>query len=201
MWRISDDIWDVWQSDAPFPRTIKSQFAATAAWAPYARPGNWPDADMLPLGELRPRPDVGPGPRHTRLTPEEQRTMLTLWAMARSPLILGSNLTLLDEETLGLITNKELLRIDQGAISSREVMNKDGLVAWTADLTDGDTALAIFNLTDSPLEIKKELTEFGLAGGAWRGGDVWQSRQENAMHSVDRILAPHACLLLLLRRS
>jgi alpha-galactosidase len=201
MWRISDDIWDVWQSDAPFPRTIKSQFAAVATWASYARPGNWPDADMLALGELRPRPDVGPGPRHTRLTFEEQRTMLTLWAMARSPLILGSNLTLLDEETLGLITNKELLRIDQGAISSREVMNKDGLVAWTADLTDGDTALAIFNLTDSPLEIKKELTEFGLAGGAWRGGDVWQSRQENAMHSVDRILAPHACLLLLLRRS
>lgn len=127
--------------------------------------------------------------------------MLTLWAMARSPLILGSNLTLLDEETFGLITNKELLRIDQRAISSREVMNKDGLVAWTADLTGGDTALAIFNLTDSPLQIKKELTEFDLAAGAWRGGDVWQSRQENSMHSVDRTLSPHACLLLLLRRT
>jgi alpha-galactosidase len=200
MWRISDDIWDVWQSDAPFPRTIKSQFAAAAAWAPYARPGNWPDADMLPLGELRPRPDVGPGPRHTRLTPEEQRTMLTLWAMARSPLILGSNLTLLDADTLGLITNRELLRIDQRAISSREVMNQDGLVAWTANLTGGDNALAIFNLTDRPLQIKKELTEFGLAAGPWSGADVWQTTREDSIHSVNQILSPHACSLLLLRR-
>jgi alpha-galactosidase len=201
MWRISDDIWDVWQSDAPFPRTIKSQFVAAAAWTPYVRPGNWPDADMLPLGELRPRPEVGPGPRHTRLTHEEQRTMLTLWAMARSPLILGSNLTLLDAETLGLITNKELLRIDQRAISSRAVVSQDGLVAWTADLPGGDTALAIFNLNDSPLHIRKELTEFGLAAGTWSGNDVWQATHQNSIHFVNQTLSSHACLLLLLRRT
>ena len=126
--------------------------------------------------------------------------MLTLWAMARSPLILGSNLTLLDADTLGLITNKELLRIDQRAISSREVVNKDGLAAWTAVLTGGDTALAIFNLTDSPLQIKKELTEFGLAAGTWSGADVWQTTHENSIHSVNQTLSSHACLLLLLRR-
>jgi alpha-galactosidase len=126
--------------------------------------------------------------------------MLTLWAMARSPLILGSNLTLLDADTLGLITNRELLRIDQRAISSREVMNQDGLVAWTANLTGGDNALAIFNLTDRPLQIKKELTEFGLAAGPWSGADVWQTTHENSIHSVNQILSPHACLLLLLRR-
>jgi len=126
--------------------------------------------------------------------------MLTLWAMARSPLILGSNLTLLDADTLGLISNKELLRIDQRAISSREALNKDGLVAWTADLTGGDTALAIFNLTDSPLQIKKELTEFGFAAGLWNGADVWQATHENSIHSVNQPLSSHACLLLVLRR-
>src|SRR6201996_2866840 len=62
MWRISDDVWDVWDSTGKWPRTIKGQFAAAAQWAPFARPGNWPDADMLPIGNLSPHPDVGPGP-------------------------------------------------------------------------------------------------------------------------------------------
>jgi hypothetical protein len=98
MWRISDDVWDLWTKEHPdrdFPQSLTGQFVNTAAWAQYAKPGNWPDADMLPLGELRPSPGDG-APRTTRLTLTEQQTMLTLWAMARSPLILGANLTLLD---------------------------------------------------------------------------------------------------------
>ena len=96
MWRISNDIWDIWVGNSDFPIGIKNQFENAARWAQYTKPGNWPDADMLPVGELRPYPDVGPAPRHTRLTPAEQQTQLSLWAMARSPLIIGANLTLLD---------------------------------------------------------------------------------------------------------
>jgi len=201
MWRISDDIWDVWASGASFPGTLKSQFDATAAWAPYAHPGNWPDADMLPLGELRPRPEVGPGPRKTRLTSEEQRTMMTLWSMARSPLILGANLTLMDDETFQLITNKELLRIDQTATASREVLRlADDLVVWTADLPNGERALAVFNRGEMPARMEKPLTAFGLGAGAWHGSDVWQPQGEPLMQGIDRTIAPHGCVLLLLRR-
>jgi alpha-galactosidase len=199
MWRISNDIWDVWKSDAPFPRTVDSQFETTAAWAPFAHVGNWPDADMLPLGELRPHPDVGPGPRTTRLNAEEQHTMLTLWAMARSPLILGGNLTMLDADTLGLLTNRDALRIDQTATASREVFREGDLVAWTADLPDSEYALAVFNRGDVPLHMMKSVATFGLAKRAWKAQDVWESKAAAPIHSVDQTIAPHGCVLLILR--
>jgi hypothetical protein len=123
MWRISEDFWDVWNnaSGRAFPQSLFGQFAKVAAWAPFTKPGNWPDADMLPIGELRPIPGDGQ-PRTTRLTPTEQQTLLTLWSMARSPLILGANLTLLDDPTLKLLTNPDVIRIDQTATRSGQVM-------------------------------------------------------------------------------
>jgi alpha-galactosidase len=98
MWRISDDIWDYWTNPRHFPRNLHDQFELAAAWAPFAKPGTWPDADMLPLGYLGPHPGDGDA-RESRLTHDEQQTMLTLWAIARSPLILGANLTKLDDWT------------------------------------------------------------------------------------------------------
>ena len=200
MWRISDDIWDVWKTDAPFPRTVDSQFAPAAAWARYAKPGNWPDADMLPLDELRPSPGGGPGPRRTRLTPEEQRTMLTLWAVARSPLILGANLTILDGPTLRLITNRDLIRIDQTSTASRQVLAEGDLVVWTSALPGGEFALAAFNRGDAPLHVSRELRALGLAPGAWQTHDVWQPKAAATASSLDRMIPPHGCVLLLLRR-
>jgi hypothetical protein len=72
--------------------------------------------------------------RHTRLTPDEQQTQMTLWAMVRSPLIAGANLTLLDEATLRLLTNPDMVQVDQTATASRQVMHEGDLVVWTADL-------------------------------------------------------------------
>jgi len=155
---------------------------------------------MLPLGELRPTPDVGPGPRKTRLTLEEQRTMLTLWSIARSPLILGLNLTMLDAETLKLITNEDLLRIDQTATASRQAWRTGDLIAWTADLPQGNHALAVFNLGDVSSRVTEKLTTFGLAAGAWHTHALWSSRNEAAMTAVDSTIPPHGCLLLLLNR-
>ena len=79
MWRISDDVWDLWHSTVDYPQGLGDQFARVAKWAPYSKPGHWPDADMLPLGYLGPQPGWGK-PRRTRLTHDEQRTLLTLWS-------------------------------------------------------------------------------------------------------------------------
>ncbi len=196
MWRISNDIWDVW-SGRGFPIGIKNQFENAARWAPFAKPGNWPDADMLPVGELRPYPDVGPGPRHTRLKPEEQRTHLTLWAMARSPLIVGANLSLLDDETVRLLTNPDVIRIDQTATASRQALKEADLIVWTADLPGGQRALAVFNTGDAPLAVDRPLTDFGLPAGDAALRNAWTAERLPAAARLKATVDPHACLLLM----
>jgi hypothetical protein len=201
MWRISNDIWDMWDSHNPvYPIGIGSQFENAAKWAQYAGPGHWPDADMLPVGELSPYPDVGRGPRHTRLTPDEQQTQLTLWAMARSPLIAGANLTLLDEATTRLLTNPDMLRIDQTATASRQALHEGDLVAWTADLPGGERALALFNVGEKPISVDRNLTDFALPAGSFAIRNAWTGERMKAGSRVGTALEPHACILLMLTK-
>ena len=206
MWRISDDFWDLWSSNSSsaFPQSLTGQFANTAAWAQYAKPGNWPDADMLPIGELRPVAGDGAS-RTTRLTPTEQQTMLTLWAMARSPLILGANLTLLDGATLKLLTNPDLIRIDQTATHSSQVLHDGDIIAWTADLPpdspDGTIALALFNIGESQVVLDSSFEAYNLEATTYRVKDVWTGKTLNKVKSVESLaLEPHACVLWLLKK-
>jgi alpha-galactosidase len=144
MWRISDDFWDSWPA-------LLEQFARLARWSPYCGPGHWPDADMLPLGVLE------MGRRTTRLAPEEQRTLLTLWSIARSPLIFGGDMTRMDPATLELLTNPEVIAVDQHSRDSRRLFDRDGLVAWVADVPGSeDRYLALFNTRDRfPLDLSR----------------------------------------------
>jgi alpha-galactosidase len=200
MWRISNDIWDYWTNPKPFPRSVSSQFETTAAWAQSAGPGHWPDADMLPLGELRPAPGDGE-PRTTRLTLPEQKTMLTLWAIARSPLILGANLTLLDDTTLKLLANRDLIQIDQTATASRQVLQSGGVIAWTADLPDGTTALAIFNTGESQTLLNSSFEAYNLPTDTYRVRDVWAGKTFAKIKSIQALtIEPHACVLWILRK-
>jgi len=201
MWRISDDFWDYWANPGrAFPQSLSGQFEKTAAWAQYAKPGNWPDADMLPLGELRPVPGEG-NPRTTRLTPTEQQTLMTLWSMARSPLILGANLTLLDDATLRLITNRDVLTIDQTATRSGETLHSGGIIAWTADLPDGTQALALFNVGESLVTITTSFEAYGLDDTTYHVKDAWSGRNLGKLKSIDNLsLEPHAATLWLLHK-
>jgi hypothetical protein len=199
MWRISDDVWDLWETgQQKWPIGVKNQFDNAARWARYTRPGNWPDADMLPIGELRPFPDVGPGARHTRLTPTEQQTLLSLWAMARSPLIVGANLTLLDEATLRLLTNPDILSIDQAATASRQVLREGDLVVWSADLPRDQHALAAFNLGESSMALDRPLASFGLGSGRYKAKNAWTGERLQPSARVSTTLEPHASVVLIL---
>jgi alpha-galactosidase len=208
MWRMSDDIWDFWVNPKPWPRSVLSQFATTAEWAPYTKPGNWPDADMLPLGELRPVPGDGK-PRTTRLTPTEQQTMLTLWSMARSPLILGANLTLLDDATFKMLTNSDVIRIDQTATRSGEVMHNGDIIAWTADLPadlkdgspNGSIALALFNAGESQVVINSSFEAYNLDDATYRVKDAWTGKNLGKQKSIQNLMIePHAAILWLLKK-
>lgn len=200
MWRISDDVWDTWSSNGkPFPQGILDQVPRLDTWQPHTRPGNWPDADMLPIGELRPSPGEGKA-RASRLTHHEQQTMLTLWSMARSPLILGANLTMLDAWTTGLLTNREVIAIDQTATSSRQVLHDHDMVAWTAVLPTGERALALINIGDQPLEAAQPFTAFDLPAGKWHVRDVWHRTSLADNSSVRQQIPPHGSVLLLLKQ-
>jgi len=109
MWRISDDVWDLWHSTVQFPQGLLEQFATITKWAGVSRPGHWADADMLPLGRLGPNPGWG-DPRDTRLSHDEQRTLVTLWCIFHSPLMIGGTLPSLDDWTLSLLTNPRYWR-------------------------------------------------------------------------------------------
>ena len=136
MWRVSDDFWDNWP-------LLFAQFERLRKWTPYRGPGHFPDADMLPLGV------TGMG-RRTRFTKDEQYTLMTLWSIARSPLVFGGDMTKMDDFTLSLLTNAEVLAVDQDSHANRQLYNRDGLIAWVADTPGSlDKYLALFNTREA----------------------------------------------------
>jgi alpha-galactosidase len=201
MWRISDDEWDVWSSGGkPFPQGVKDQFARFATWENYAKPGTWPDGDMLAIGELKPHPGWGSA-RTSSFTSDESKTLLTLWSIARSPLILGANLTLLDDATLKLLTNAELISLDQQGQGQHEVLHEGNLIIWRSHLPEDHEALAIFNLGDTPMTVKRTLAsiEPDLGGQIWKARDVWAGQYvPGTFSTLDTKLPPHGCQLLIL---
>ncbi len=159
MWRISDDFWDEW-------RLLEAQFVRLENWHPYAGPGSWPDADMLPLGRL------ALGQRDTRFTPAEQRTLMTLWSIARSPLIMGGDLRHLDAPTLALLTNPEVIAVNQTSTGNRPLFLEDGIRVWTAEAEGSGRYLALFNMHDDERSVGVELRHLGLTGAA-KVRDLW----------------------------
>ena len=145
MWRITDDFWDNWQ-------LLYNMFERCEKWAPHNGASHWADADMLPIGPMAQRAMRGT-PRMSNFTPDEQYTMLTLWAMFRSPLMIGCNLPEIDDFTLNLITYKEVLDINQYSKGNKELFDRNGIIAWYAQSEDELTHyIAIFNTTDKDIE-------------------------------------------------
>ena len=162
MWRISDDFWDEWP-------LLKAQFVRLENWNAARRPGGWPDADMLPLGRL------ALGKRDTRFTPDEQRTLMTLWSIARSPLIMGGDLRHLDAATLALLTNRAVIAVNQASTDNRPHFLADDAPVWSARAPDGDRYVALFNTGDKPREIGIPLRDLDIAG-AVGVRDLWSGR-------------------------
>ncbi len=147
LWRISDDFWDNWES-------LKKQFPLCAEWVSFSGDGHYPDADMLPVGNMAVRAMRG-SPRKTNFTEDEQYTLLTLWAMSRSPLILGCVLPEMDDFTRRLICNKEVIDIDQRSSGNAQIYSDDSIVIWKASMGLSEY-VAVFNISDMDLEYRFE---------------------------------------------
>lgn len=183
MWRISDDFWDDWKA-------LKEQFERCRKWSPITGAGHFPDADMLPLGYIR----FG---EKTRFTPDEQQTMMTLWAIFRSPLMLGCDLTKLDDATLKLITNREILSVNQNSYAGYQLFNRADLVAWVASIPRSkDRYVALFNTNDSgsAQKVSLSLSELSMKRAGVR--DLWSGLDLPVTDSeISASLKPHQSAL------
>ncbi|MGA8028441.1 MAG: glycoside hydrolase family 27 protein [Bryobacteraceae bacterium] len=195
MWRISGDVWDHW---AQWPKQdwsqgLLGQFQLAAKWAPYVKPGHWPDADMLPLGYLGPRPGQGKA-RQSNFTHDEQRTLLTLWSMLRSPLIMGGNLTKMDTWTESLLTNEEVIAVDQHSTGGRAAVS-DGAV-WVAKSESRPSLyIALFNLSDQSRTIDYPLQNLGTSAVSYSVRDLWARKDLGSTDRLKITLPPHASML------
>ncbi|HEU5070807.1 MAG TPA: glycoside hydrolase family 27 protein [Verrucomicrobiae bacterium] len=158
MWRLLEDLWDNWKQ-------VDHAFEVIPQWLPYAAPGHWPDPDMLPLGRVM---DIG----QSRLNHDEQRTLMTLWCITRCPLILGGYLPDNDAFTTSLITNTEVLAVDQEPARC-SVLRSGELPVFVATRTGArDQYVALFNRSDRNLaDVTINLREVGVQ--QCRVRDLW----------------------------
>lgn len=202
MWRISDDFWDDW-------RLLRKQFDLTRDWAPVVGAADtWPDADMLPVGLLRVTAVEGGG-APSKFTHDEQRTLLTLWSIFRSPLIIGGDLPTLDPFARSLLTNPEVIAVNQGGTGARESFRDSRLIAWTASPGGAIGAvgaadargkytvrcLAVFNVSDAALVSDKSWQSLGIEMTSPAVRDLWERRDLGVRRGLHISLSPHASAL------
>jgi alpha-galactosidase len=189
MWRISDDFWDDW-------KLLRKQFDYTRDWAEFVgKNDTWPDADMLPLGKLRVTAKEGGG-SPSKFTADEQQTLMTLWSIFRSPLVFGGDLPNNDAATNALITNDEVLAVNQHSSGNHQVIEEGNLRAWIADVPGSkDHYLAVFNLGNDVVNVDLPWSKVGISAFILEVRDLWQ---RTSLGEKDRLLvtlSPHASAL------
>lgn len=188
MWRISDDFWDEW-------KLLKQQFEFTKEWTDeIGKQQTWPDADMLAIGRLRMAANGGKG-EPSKFTPDEQRTMMTLWSIFRSPLIMGGDLPSNDAFTLSLLTNPEVIAVNQASTDNKPALTKGEFMAWTAKVPgSADRYAAIFNLGEAKAVFEASWKELGIEGSV-TVRDLWERKDLGTQPTAKVELKPHACVL------
>ena len=188
MWRISADFWDNWKQ-------LYEMFEYANIWTPYRKNGTWPDCDMLQLGRLSRRGPVG-DERESNFTIDEQRTHFTLWCIAQSPLMFGGDLRISNPFTLSVISNPEVIAVNQNAEEAHQLFRKDDIVVWTSKMKDGAVNIALFNLTHETKEVGVDFSDIG-AQGKIKIRDLWQQKDlgEYSLKFSQNINAHGAVLL------
>ena len=226
MWRISVDLFDDWKNPREFiglsPQTgqptaevidiwqgrmepswgsLYYHFNLFERWSQHIGPDHWPDGDFLVLGRLGTRNSQYGGKDHwTRLSHDEQRTLMTLWAMARSPLFFTGELRDNDTWTLDLISNDEVLEITKRSRGNRQLFRQGDQIAWTAECPDGSCKyLALFNAGDAPATVKARLEDLDCAAGC-KVRDLWQ-HADVAPSAAGEVIPAHGSRLFRLNPS
>lgn len=188
MWRITDDFWDKWELLLPM-------FERCELWQNHVSQGCFPDCDMLTLGKL------GKGFGHEwdcNFTREEQITLMTLWCIFRSPLMIGTELTLLDDWTKSLLTNRDVLGLLQHSSGARQIERSDKQVVWCSmDTREPAGYVAIFNLQEEEGEIVipwEKIQTYGISGR--KGWELWSGDAVDMTEKNTIIVPPHGAKLM-----
>jgi len=189
MWRMVDDVWDTWPH-------ITHLMEVCQKWFPFIAPGTWPDCDMIPLGRIAIRGERGKD-RMTRLTQDEQYTLITLFTIFRSPLMFGGDLPSNDAFTSSLLTNKEVLKMHREGSNVRPLLYKDGkLIITSHNAKEKCLYLAMFNTNNNPCEVSISLKDLGLSGNNIKCTDLWTKKILSTItESISLTLRPHASVL------
>ena len=191
LWRISGDFWDTWAK-------LNQQFDLMNGWRDVAGPGHFPDADMIPFGHICIRSKAGGNDRTSRYTHDEQTTLMSFWCLAPSPLMLGGNLPDNSEWDLSLLTNDEVLAVNQDPLvrPAARIAQQGRTEVWMRSLRGGNRAVGLFNRSDAAAEVSLNWEDATLSG-QWKARDLWQHKD---LGSTDTKFAttvpPHGAVLL-----
>lgn len=191
MWRITDDFWDSW-------RLLYNMFERCEKWSIHTTAGHYPDADMLPIGPIR---QVYDKANRTNFTEDEQKTMMNLWCIFRSPLIIGGEMTGFDDFTMSLLTNEkliEMLKLSRHAHQVWRKRTKDGeLVLWTSVRAGGGQYAAVFNIGETEQTVTISADE--LESELYTAEDIWSKKSFNIENGHEITLRPHESFAFLLK--
>ena len=191
-WRTTGDITDTWGSMAGIG-------FGQAGHDKFAKPGNWNDPDMLVVGKVGWSANVRP----SKLTADEQYTHISLWCLLSSPLLIGCDMTQLDEFTLGLLTNDEVIEVNQDPLGRQAGrVAKDGdLEVWAKDMEDGSKAVGLFNRGAAAATVTAKWQDLGLTGSQ-KARDLWRQKDLGTVKDAfGAEIPPHGCFLLRLSKS
>jgi alpha-galactosidase len=191
LWRMTGDITDTWASMAgiAFQQTGREK---------YAGPGHWNDTDMLVVGMV----GWGQASRPTHLTPSEQITHISLWALQAAPMLIGADLSTIDEWTTNLLGNREVLAINQDVLGKAAArISGDGWVeVWARPLEDGTMAVGLFNRSPETTTVFASLTDLGL-GGSQPVRDLWLQKDLGSVTKAFMASVPrHGAVLVKIGR-
>ncbi len=193
MWRITDDFWDRWD-------LLYDMFDRAQRWCIHVGAGSWPDADMLPVGPIR---QVESPDNWTRFTPDEQITMMTLWCIFRSPLMIGGEMTRFDPFTLSLLTNRDILSMHKNARHAHPVWRREiegcEILLWTAVHAEGGRYVALFNAGETPCSPTVSLEDLELTG-AFAARELWSGAAVDCPGALTAHLPAHGAQAFLLTR-
>jgi len=183
LWRVSGDFWDNWSS-------LNHEFTLADAWQAYVGSGHWPDADMLPVGRLSIGGRSVGTERQSLFTHAELVSLISFWCLIPSPLMLGGDLTKLDPYTLRILTNPDVLALDQDypCFAATKIIASDDVESWWRPMSNGDHVLGVFNRGESDVN-------FTIPASLVKGSKVFDFWQRKIITASAVLIPAHGCLL------